>query len=109
MLFDNNGLRIKERTGALIGEAYEQDGIYVLQMVPRRKTYLVTALEDTRRQYERAELSCTGKDKMLWHRRLGHLCEDYMDHMRKKSNGKRFDIYKRKTKSMRSLHYGEIA
>ena len=83
IVFENHGAKVIGRHNEIIAEAREENGIYVVKTgaPDRNATVALNIREDTS---EENQLPSTSQksDKMLWHRRLGHACENYVDEMR---------------------------
>lgn len=88
--FNTNGVKIISREGILLGEAREINDIYVLPTIGKTKCYLTKKTNSLEEEQPRDEecshnnKECTVNEKMLWHKRLGHICEAYMDTMKRK-------------------------
>lgn len=111
MNFKHNKAKILSRDGHLIAEAYEQAGIFLLKVDETDGNTMMVQIKDKEKDTVKinnnkidkiennfikntdvdanVKLDCKpylgrgGKDsdKRLWHRRLGHVCEKYLNYM----------------------------
>lgn len=86
VIFSDYGAKIVTQKNEIIGEAKEQDGIFIVCTTPRDEDCKNT-MEEKKNQCSRKNpdeaVQCRHNGKLLWHKRLGHICEEYMDTMQR--------------------------
>ncbi|CAK9821285.1 Retrovirus-related Pol polyprotein from transposon TNT 1-94 [Anthophora retusa] len=91
VVFSGGSVTIIGPKKEILGIGKEQNGIYTLEtcIKNRNKSYLASQEstnenEGTSGSLDTRNIGGTKVNVMLWHRRLGHICEEYLTKMRRK-------------------------
>lgn len=86
VIFSAYGAIIITQKNEIIGETKEQNGMFIVCTTPRNEDCKNT-MEEKKNQRSREnpdeEVQYRHNEKLLWHKRLGHICEEYMDTMQR--------------------------
>ncbi|KAK2578243.1 hypothetical protein KPH14_012793 [Odynerus spinipes] len=104
VIFEKGGAQVIGRRNAIVAEAIEEDGVFVISArpLPRNSSLMVREVKDAEGSkeaispeegiVERKRHESSESKKMLWHRRLGHICEGYLDTMKEKGVVRNLDF-----------------
>lgn len=95
VIFHNGSAKIVSRNGETIAIALNNNGVFVLQSKIRSKTAMnIQEVRDTKvniSDSEKENLRDYNREpndrlsKILWHRRLGHVCDKYLEYMKNRN------------------------
>lgn len=112
VIFSDYGAKIVTQKNEIIGEAKEQDGIFIVCTTPRDEDCKNT-MEEKKNQRSRKNpdeaVRYRHNEKLLWHKRLGHISEEYMDTMQCQNIVKDFNFTKERLKICEACVMGKIS
>lgn len=107
VVFSPHGAKILTHRNEIIGEATQQDGMYIVHTTSRDENCQNT-IREKRNQNINEDVRYSRNDKLLWHKRLGHICEEYLDTMQRESIVRDLNFSKEKLKIYEACIMGKI-